>query len=216
MHDLACRCEMITRCCVPEADSSPPAAERGDGFRGDNELGPRISLYSPWYEARSEARRWLSGLLGRSSGPVVIRNNFIQHFGESKHQQLSRLTGVTVNEFIEKGRAHLNVSGQSVEDVAVAVLEVEAMLCDVQREFVTEEKSFMRDVTTERLFSNRKLVDKASPEFKKRSASYRDHNLRLVKVEFASMQHCSRRIVFWINCHLSECLYFQILVVHYL
>nr|XP_040056590.1 protein mono-ADP-ribosyltransferase PARP9 isoform X1 [Gasterosteus aculeatus aculeatus] len=165
------------------ADSSPPAAERGDGFRGDNERSPRISLYSPRYEARSEARRWLSGLLCTSSGPVVIRNNFIQHFGESKHQQLSRLTGVTVNEFIEKGRAHLNVSGQSVEDVAVAVLEVEAMLCDVQREFVMEEKSFMHDVTTERLFSNRKLVDKASPEFKKRSASYRDHNLLLVKME---------------------------------
>uniref|UniRef100_A0AAQ4P953 PARP catalytic domain-containing protein n=1 Tax=Gasterosteus aculeatus aculeatus TaxID=481459 RepID=A0AAQ4P953_GASAC len=158
MHDLACRCEMITRCCVPAADSSPPAAERGDGFRGDNERSPRISLYSPRYEARSEARRWLSGLLCTSSGPVVIRNNFIQHFGESKHQQLSRLTGVTVNEFIEKGRAHLNVSGQSVEDVAVAVLEVEAMLCDVQREFVMEEKSFMHDVTTERLFSNRKIV----------------------------------------------------------
>uniref|UniRef100_G3NCP2 Macro domain-containing protein n=1 Tax=Gasterosteus aculeatus TaxID=69293 RepID=G3NCP2_GASAC len=196
----------------PKQKASYPGSTRGNNSNSSSSQVTSTSAQSPRYEARSEARRWLSGLLCTSSGPVVIRNNFIQHFGESKHQQLSRLTGVTVNEFIEKGRAHLNVSGQSVEDVAVAVLEVEAMLCDVQREFVMEEKSFMHDVTTERLFSNRKLVDKASPEFKKRSASYRDHNLLLVKVEFASMQHCSRRIVFWINCHLSECLYFHILM----
>ncbi|KAL6101259.1 parp9 [Pungitius sinensis] len=168
-----------------QADSSSPAAERGDGFRGDNERGPRISLHGPSSEATAEAGRWLSGLLNRFSGPVVIRNNFIQHFGESEHQQLCRLTGVAIDESIEKGRTLLSVSGRSVEDVVVAVLQVEAMLCNVQREFTMEEKrGFMRDAGMTKMPSSElKVVDSASPEFKERDVYYRSHNLRLCKMQ---------------------------------
>ncbi|KAM8855351.1 protein mono-ADP-ribosyltransferase PARP9 isoform 1-T2 [Spinachia spinachia] len=163
-------------------DSSPPAAERGGGFRGDNERGPRISLHGPPSEMRSEAERWLRGLLYRFSSPVVIRNNFIQHFGESEHQQLLSLTGVTTNESIEKGRAHLNVSGDSVEDVVVAVLQVEAMLCNVQRGFATQEEKDLRDAGME-LSYERKMVDRTSKEFNKRSVHYKDNGLSLLKME---------------------------------
>ncbi|XP_037343815.2 protein mono-ADP-ribosyltransferase PARP9 isoform X2 [Pungitius pungitius] len=168
-----------------QADSSSPAAEREDGFRGNNERGPQISLHGPSSEVTAEAGRWLSGLLNRFSGPVVIRNNFIQHFGESEHQQLCRLTGVAIDEAIEKGRALLSVSGRSVEDVVVAVLQVEGMLCKVQREFAMEEKrGFMRDAgMTKMPFSELKVVDSASPEFKERDVFYRYHNLRLCKMQ---------------------------------
>ncbi|TDH07143.1 hypothetical protein EPR50_G00120610 [Perca flavescens] len=167
--------------------SSQPAFEHRDDFHGDRALTPQISLIGPSDETTREAERWLNGLLFKSLGNVVIRNNFIQHFGEKEHLQLSRLIkgGVSIEESFENGRAGITVKGDSTEDVVVAGLQVEAMLCYIQKEFVKEEEHamlcalFSKDLSFER-----KTVDRSSPEFSEKLSAFKKHGLlRILKLD---------------------------------
>ncbi|XP_037645021.1 protein mono-ADP-ribosyltransferase PARP9-like isoform X2 [Sebastes umbrosus] len=160
------------------------AFEHRDGVRGGGAPTPQISLNGS-EETTREADRWLSRLLFNSSGTVVICNNFVQHFGEQEHLQLSRLTkqGVFIEEFFEKGCAGINVIG-SDEDAAVSGLQVEAMLCNIQREFATEEeRTMLHAVLSNSVSFKRKTVDNSSPEFSDRSSVFRKHGPRMLKVD---------------------------------
>ncbi|XP_034742029.1 protein mono-ADP-ribosyltransferase PARP9 isoform X2 [Etheostoma cragini] len=167
--------------------SSQPAFKSRDDFRGKRALPQQISLIGPSDETTREAERWLNGFLLRTSDTVVIRNNFIQHFGEKEHLQLSRLTkeGVSIEESFENGRAGITVKGNSTEEVVVAGLQVEAMLCSIQTEFVTEEENAMLwAVLTKDVSFERKTVDRSSPEFSERLSAFKKHGvLRILKVD---------------------------------
>ncbi|KAM6955772.1 protein mono-ADP-ribosyltransferase PARP9 [Lycodopsis pacificus] len=176
----------VTSTVKPEANWSSPAVEQREGFRGGGAPKPQISLNGPSNEATREAERWLTGLLYKSSGPVIICNNFIQHFGEREHLQLSRLVkgDLSIEEFFENGRAGLTVSGEPVEDVVVAGLQVEAMLCNIQKDFATEEEDFMlQAMLTKNLTFGRKMVDNTHPEFFDRFSTFKKDGLWILKMD---------------------------------
>uniref|UniRef100_A0A8C3A869 Poly [ADP-ribose] polymerase n=1 Tax=Cyclopterus lumpus TaxID=8103 RepID=A0A8C3A869_CYCLU len=177
---------------------SPPETEHRVGVRGSSSSRaptPQISLSSLSNETTREAEQWLTGLLFRSSGSVVIYNNFVQHFGEREHLQLSRLlqTGLFIEEFFESGRAGLIVSGESDEDIVVAGLQVEAMLCNIQSEFATEEERVILTLTKKNLSFERKLVDDMGPEFLETSLDFEKHRLRVLKVQYVQMNAFLKR-----------------------
>nr|XP_033473821.1 protein mono-ADP-ribosyltransferase PARP9 [Epinephelus lanceolatus]XP_033473822.1 protein mono-ADP-ribosyltransferase PARP9 [Epinephelus lanceolatus] len=165
---------------------SSPASEHRADFHGSRSPTPQISLNGSSNETTREAEQWLSCLLFRSNGKVVICNNFILHFGEKQHLQLSRLlkSGVSIEEVFEKGHASIVVKGDSDEDVVVAGLQVEAMLCNVQKEFVMEEECAMLPaVMTKSLSFERKTVDNSNQVFLDRLSGYKKHGLFIVKVD---------------------------------
>ncbi|KAM3608161.1 uncharacterized protein V6R79_020234 [Siganus canaliculatus] len=145
-----------------------------------------ISVSGPSDAAVCEATRWLSGLLleGLSTGPVVIQNNFILHFGEKEQHQLTRLPGVTIKEEFEKSRASITVAGREHEAVAVAALQVEAMLCTIQKEFITEEESIMLQSTqTDTVSVQREKMGQFSPLFADKKALFDRTGMRIAKVD---------------------------------
>ncbi|XP_068428086.1 protein mono-ADP-ribosyltransferase PARP9 [Clinocottus analis] len=163
-----------------------PSFTQGDDSSSSRAPTPQISLTGPSNETTREAERWLTGLLFRPSSSVDIHNNFILHFGEKEHLQLSRLlkTGLCIEEFFEGGRASLTVSGESVEDVVVAGLQVEALLCSIQREFAAKEERFMLNaMLSKNLSYERKLVDSKSPEFSEISSGFKKHGLLVLKID---------------------------------
>ncbi|XP_045909322.1 protein mono-ADP-ribosyltransferase PARP9 isoform X2 [Micropterus dolomieu] len=166
--------------------SSPSLAahEERDEYQGSRAPTPQISLSGRSAEALNEAERWLQGLF-KSSGTVVIRNNFIQHFGENEHLQLSGLSkkGVFIEEFLSKGRASIIVNRGSNEDVAVAGFQVEAMLCNVQKEFVREEELAMIQMLTNHVSFERKAVDPSTSEFRDRLSNFPKTGLQVLKVD---------------------------------
>lgn len=171
-----------------ETDSFP----HRDDFHGSRAPSPQISLSGPSNEATREAERWLHDLF-KPFGAVMICNNFIQHFGEKEHLQLSRLMnkGVSIAECFDKGRASMTVYGNSDEDVAVAQLQVEAMLCNIQREFVREEEDAMI-VMSQIVSFERKMVGQYTSEFKDRLSAFKHAGLWIVKVdkvENAALKH---------------------------
>lgn len=165
--------------------SSTLASEHKDDFHDIKPPTPQISLISQSEEATHEAKQWLSGLLLNPPGTVHIYNNFIQHFGEKEYQQLSRLTrnGVSIQESFVKGHASITVKGHINEDVVVAGLQVEAMLCNIQEEFVTEEENTMFQMTTEKMFYERKTFDhNAKPQVSNVILDFKRKGLQVLKV----------------------------------
>ncbi|XP_042351030.1 protein mono-ADP-ribosyltransferase PARP9 [Plectropomus leopardus] len=162
------------------------AFEHREDSHGSRASTPQIILKSPSNETVREAEQWLHVLLFKFFDKVVIYNNFILHFGEKEYLQLSRLmkNGVSIEEVFEKGHAGIIVTGDTVEDVVVAVLQVEAMLCTIQREFVTEEECAMLSaVLTNNLSFDRQTVKKSSQEFKVICSGFEKHGLWIVKVD---------------------------------
>lgn len=74
------------------------------------------------------------------------------------------------------------VKGKSTEDGAVVGVRVEAMLCDVQREFVKEEERAMRQVTARNVDEERKTVDHLSSLFSHKKSTFKTSQLRVVRV----------------------------------
>ncbi|KAM7407780.1 hypothetical protein PAMA_003508 [Pampus argenteus] len=169
---------------VPEPSVSHEFRRDGD-VREKRAPAPRISLTGHSDEATHEADRWLNNFLIKPYDTVVISNNFIQYFGEQEYLQLSRLTkkGIRIEDCFENGRATLTVRGDSAEDVVAAGLQVEAILCKVQSEFVAEEESSMRLMSTQNVSFKRKTVDRISREFSDREYVFRNQGLRILKVD---------------------------------
>uniref|UniRef100_A0A3P9HLM0 Macro domain-containing protein n=1 Tax=Oryzias latipes TaxID=8090 RepID=A0A3P9HLM0_ORYLA len=102
---------------------------------------PQITLEGPSKESTREAEKWLKDLLNASS-QIIIYNNFIQHFGKKESQLLYRWNsdGVFVKLFLSQGHACITIESRSKEKLVGAVVKVEAMLCRVRRDFVSEEE----------------------------------------------------------------------------
>uniref|UniRef100_A0A673AKL1 PARP catalytic domain-containing protein n=1 Tax=Sphaeramia orbicularis TaxID=375764 RepID=A0A673AKL1_9TELE len=147
----------------------------------------QISLSGPSSEITQEAKLWLCGILKNSSGVASICNNFIQYFGEQDFGLLSRQIrqGVQMEEFLEKGRAGIIINGSSADDLAVSTIKVEAILCRVQSDFVTEEVGAIRDLlpNTEVVFE-RKTLDKYSSEFSHILSTFQHQHLQVQKVQY--------------------------------
>ncbi|KAJ4933699.1 hypothetical protein JOQ06_030523 [Pogonophryne albipinna] len=162
--------------------SSPPEYEHRNDSHSSRAPTPQITLGGPSEEPMLEAKRWLSGLFYKSYSLVNISNNFIQHFGEREHLQLYRLMekGVVIEELFEGGHARISVMGNSSEDAVVAGFQVEAMLCNVQKEFVRDEEDAMCEALGEkRVGFERKKVDSSSNRF----SAFKKEGLGIVKVD---------------------------------
>lgn len=162
----------------------PLVYEHQDDVHGSRASSPQISLRSPSDEATREAERWLTGLLFETFGTVFIYNNFIMHFGEHEHQRLSRIMkrGISIQETFESGRASIIIEGDSSEDVIIAALQVEAMLCHIHREFISDKKDEMALMSTKTVSFQRIPVDLTRPELSGIISAFKKENLRIVKV----------------------------------
>ncbi|XP_014323945.1 poly [ADP-ribose] polymerase 9 [Xiphophorus maculatus] len=145
---------------------------------------PQISLVCPSEESKHEAERWLKNRLSTDSHSVTINNNFLSHFSDHDHLQLavSAEKGLIVEEFFSKGHACLEINGGSKEEVAVAGLKVEAMLCKIQKEFIREEEHGLQMLFNTELSHKRKPVEKSSREFSSRHEAF-SHALKVTKVD---------------------------------
>lgn len=186
--------------------SSPSVS--GDNFHGSRAPSAQITLFGPTDEVTREAEEWLQGLLFKSLGAVLICNNFILHFGEQEHLQLSQIMetkGVSIKEHFERGRASIIVSGGSREDVIVAALQVELMLCLTQAAFVREEESAMFVMTDRNASFGRKVVDPFAPELFDTKDAFKRVGLRVVKVQYVQKQHCLTNTGCYEALSLGEC-----------
>ncbi|XP_073330303.1 protein mono-ADP-ribosyltransferase PARP9 isoform X2 [Pagrus major] len=169
----------------PNITPGPEPEGRGN-FPSSRDPTPRISLSGRSYDAEREAEQWLRGILFESLGSYTICNNFILHLGEKEQLQLSQLMEkypISIEESFETGRASIIVQGKSTVDVAVAGLQVEAQLINIQREFVEEEKRAIFKLISQDVAFERKTVDGSSKEFSDRMSAFKHLGLRLVKVD---------------------------------
>lgn len=169
---------------------SPPALMETEDVSFNRGPAPHISLNAPSEESVGEAEKWLTHLFFKSSPRVTICNNFIQHLGEKEYLQLSHLTkkGVKFEEFWTNGHSRLTLNGNSVEDVVGAALQVEAMLCTAQEEFVREEENEMCKLLMDKVPLKRerktKAMDRSSWEFKDKISAFRNLDLWILKVQY--------------------------------
>lgn len=168
--------------------SPPPVQEQRDEYRSGTPSSPQISLTGPSDEATHEAEKWLSHLLFQSSSQVLISNNFILHFGQQEQQQLRQMArdGINIEEKFNNGHASITVKGNSTADVVVAALQVEAMLCNVLREFIREEEYLFRKLAKEITYE-RTAVGFSDLEFLHAEEALRHVGQHIVKVGFVPM-----------------------------
>ncbi|XP_019945690.2 protein mono-ADP-ribosyltransferase PARP9 [Paralichthys olivaceus] len=172
---------------LPQKASKPgftQELEHRDNLPDGKPAAPQISLHGS-SESIFEAEQWLRGLF-KSSDTVTIRNNFIQHFGEQEHLKLAHLSSqktIDIEESFDKGHADITVYGDSCEDIVVAALQVEAMLCNIQREFVREEERAMLPFSTEKVTFERTPVDNFNDTFSKKSSVLKKEGLHMLKLE---------------------------------
>lgn len=154
-----------------------------DESHSSRALTPHISLHGDEV-SKHEAEKWLSDHLFMRSRSIKIYNNFLLHFSEQDHQQLALWAeqGPTIEEFLSRGHAIIEINGKSKEDIAVAALEVEAMLCQIQNRFISEEKHDLEILSQTELFYKREEVDKSSWDFSRLNA-FTNHGLKVIKVE---------------------------------
>lgn len=166
--------------------SFPLVYEHQDDVHGSRASSPQISLSSPSEEATREAERWLSWLLFETFGIVFIQNNFIMHFGEHEHQRLSQMMkrGISIQENFESGRASIIIQGDSNEDVIVATLQVEAMLCSVHRGFISDKKDEMAVMSTKNVSFKRNPVALTRHELSDIMSAFKQEKLSIVKVQY--------------------------------
>lgn len=115
---------------------------------------------------------------------MSVCNNFILHFGETEQKQLRQIAigGVSVEESFDGRQATITVKGTSSEDVAVAALQVEAMLCNTVDEFVRDEERQL-SASAERLHFKRRALSLLDPECLKAVETLRDMGQNPVKVD---------------------------------
>lgn len=122
-------------------------------FHGSRTSTPQISLSGPSEEMTREAEKWLAHLLFSFSGTILIHNNFISHFGKEELLKLSQLQtrDISIEECLQRGCVSIVVHGSSHVEVVVAGLQVEAMLCSIQKDVVKDvENGLEMDLSYER------------------------------------------------------------------
>uniref|UniRef100_A0A3Q2CMW6 Poly [ADP-ribose] polymerase 9-like n=1 Tax=Cyprinodon variegatus TaxID=28743 RepID=A0A3Q2CMW6_CYPVA len=124
---------------------------------------PKISLLGPSDESTKEAEKWLTDLLSMHSHTVKIYNNFILHFSEEDHLRLSVVAeNELIEEFFTQGHACIEINGETKEDTVFAALEVEAMLCKIQKDFISEEEGDLQMMSQTDKSCKRETVEKSS------------------------------------------------------
>uniref|UniRef100_A0A1A8FKR3 Poly (ADP-ribose) polymerase family, member 9 n=1 Tax=Nothobranchius korthausae TaxID=1143690 RepID=A0A1A8FKR3_9TELE len=164
---------------------SAAAAEARIGSHTSRASNPLIVLHGPTEESTREAAKWLSDHLSVSSHSLEICNNFIQHFSEKNHLQLSKMieAGVSIEEFFVQGHACIRVDSESKEDTAIAALRVEEMLCKIQEQFIDEEKHELQLMSNKEVSIHREMADLSDRMFSDRKRAFCDGGLRIIKVE---------------------------------
>ncbi|KAM4561061.1 protein mono-ADP-ribosyltransferase PARP9 [Fundulus diaphanus] len=166
---------------------SQPSFGPESGSKGESDtsraLTPQISLSGP-DESKYEAEKWLKDLFSMDSNSFEIYNNFISHLSETAHLQLSVLAekGLIVEEFFTQGHACIKLNRRK-EDAAVAAVEVEAMLCKVQKDFISEEEGELQVQADTEPAPKRQTVNWSSKEFTKRADAFSSHGLIVKKVD---------------------------------
>uniref|UniRef100_A0A3P9KVR9 Poly [ADP-ribose] polymerase n=1 Tax=Oryzias latipes TaxID=8090 RepID=A0A3P9KVR9_ORYLA len=145
---------------------------------------PQITLEGPSKESTCEAEKWLKDLLNPFS-QVIICNNFIQHFGKKESRLLCSLNSdeVSVKLFLSQGHACITIESKSKEKLVGAVVKVEAMLCRVRRDFVSEEEKELQLLSDTKGPFRREPVHKDSTEFSHLYFAFSNHSLHVLKVE---------------------------------
>lgn len=162
----------------------PPGQGGRDEHSRGTDSSPHITLSGTSQEAQHEAQRWLSQLLSKSSVRVSVCNNFILHLGEREQTQLGEIArrGVSVEESFDHGQATVTVLGNLPNEVAVAALKVEAMLCNAVDEFVSQEKRQL-SVSPGGLDFQREAIRPSDPEYPDAVKALRQMGLEIVKVD---------------------------------
>lgn len=161
----------------------PAGFEDRDDFHSKGAAEPQIRLCGCSLEATREAEKWLQDLFS-SSSRVRICNNFILHFGKKEYQRLSHVMEprVYLEEFFPQGHACIEIRGGSKEEAAIAALQVEEMLCNIQKDFVLEEERELGQMSMEKISFKREEVDKSRQEFSDRVATFKSQGLRVLRV----------------------------------
>lgn len=90
--------------------------------------------------------------------------------------------GISIQEIFESGRASIIIQGDS-NGVIVATLKVEAMLCHIHREFISDKKDEMAVMSTKNVSFKRNPVDLTRPELSDIMSAFKKENLHIVKVQ---------------------------------
>lgn len=159
--------------------------EQDDGMGAST---AKITLNGSSEESRREAYVWLSDILLCPHVTRVIQNNFITHFGEEEYLQLTKIIckyNVSIEELLEKGMALLVLNGALIVNVAVAFLEVENMLCKIQKDFVKEEENLLSSYTNSSLKCARRVVPIS--KLQSLATNFWHVGLEIVKVQYTKM-----------------------------
>lgn len=162
----------------------PPGQGGRDEHSRGTDSSPHITLSGISQEAQHEAQRWLSQLLSKSSVRVSVCNNFILHLGEREQTQLGEIArrGVSVKESFDHGQATITMLGNLPNEVALAALKVEAMLCNAVDEFVSQEKRRL-SVSPGGLDFQREAIRPSDPEYPDAVKALRQMGQEIVKVD---------------------------------
>lgn len=158
--------------------------EQRDDFSGSGASTAKISLQGSSEESLREAHAWLTEVLLRPSITRIVKNNFITHFGEEEFMQLTNVmckNNISIKEFLKQGQASIVVTGNSIENVAVAFLEVEKILCKIQEDFLEEEAKMLSDLTNTIVQFRRRAVPQSKAYFP--TNTFLDSGLKIVKVQ---------------------------------
>lgn len=158
-------------------------AEQRDDFNGSGASTAKISLSGSSAESVQEAHVWLTDILLHPTASRIVQNNFITHFGEEEYMQLTTIMGknnISIEEFLKQGQASIILTGNSIINVTVAFLEVENILCKIQRDFVEEEVKRLSNYANQSLKYKRCAVPHFKDHFS--TAAFLDSGLEIVKV----------------------------------
>ncbi|XP_015226702.1 PREDICTED: poly [ADP-ribose] polymerase 9-like [Cyprinodon variegatus] len=162
----------------------PPAFGRKADSHTSRASTPHLILLGPSDESTHEAEKWLNRLLSMQSHTITIYNNFILHFRMEDHLRLeSPRKGLLMKSYLTQGHACIEITSKTKEETVFAALEVEAMLCKIQKEFISEEEGELQMLSQTELSCKRQTVEKSSREFLDRSAAFGIHGLIVMKVE---------------------------------
>uniref|UniRef100_A0A3Q2CMM6 Poly [ADP-ribose] polymerase 9-like n=1 Tax=Cyprinodon variegatus TaxID=28743 RepID=A0A3Q2CMM6_CYPVA len=180
------------------------------GPKGDSQTSrpptPKISLHGSSDESKIEAKKWLSDLF-QCRGVIRIQNNFISHFSEQDHLQLSKLAvpekGLSIEESFSQGHACITVMGKSGRDVAIAALQVEAMLCKTQKEFISEEEHQLKMLSGIDLSMERRTVNPTSQQFYNRLQHFKP--LEVFHLQVEKVENCALKEMFELKKKQIDC-----------
>lgn len=167
---------------MSEPDQASAIWSREDKMSMSTE--PCIRLTSSSEQDKAEAEAWLRGLLYNQFNTVCISNNFTQLLGERELEELSlmEVEGVQVEEFLEKGRSGLVVSGDKVEDIAVTALKLQHMLQKVQQQYLKEQMKDLKAIS-QRVKMERKVLSNIDSQLETIKNQLHMLSLHFIKAE---------------------------------